>query len=227
MTITRFVVATIATLATAGLLGAGYDWNILWQGEVATNLLWNERQAYLFVGTRTSGWQGHSVSWLRQVVRNYFFASTQVQSTVFSTTVFKIRADAVERMDLSGAKANRLLVANSSIYGSSPDGMFLWTGDTFAKLSRGDAETIRATSPPAPPYDSVDGWSHRSGLLNGGEGIIHIVLDGRPLTLETASQGFLRRITISRQDRPTETLLEIDGRPQYVDRDTYASALNR
>lgn len=223
----RLLLASIVPLAIAGILAVAYDWNVLWQGEVATNVLWNKQEAYVFVGRRTSGWQGNTVSWLWQVVRNYFLASTQVQSTVFSTTVLKIRADGVERIELSGRSVSPLLLAQGHIYGASPGGMVRWTGDEFVEVSVENAEAVWASSPPTPPYDDLDGWSHRSGLLNGNEGVVHMFLGGNPVALETQSLARIKRITLSLPGRPKETLLEIDEQPRYVDRRSYATAFNR
>jgi hypothetical protein len=208
------------------------------------SLLWNDKEAYAFIGVEEYGYNFSYLGWLREGIKEIFpFGASPPNDKHYYLEVLRITPQTIQRSSVDNFYLGSPPSAfGQNIYGGSlldaHAGPMKWSGTHFEALTpKEQAELQNANDagelPTSPSFNNIGGWSRR---MVGGEVVrepptvslekdarITIELDGTPLTFAMNS-GFISheaRIDLARPGIPSEIIWHLNENSRRVTRDTY------
>ena len=187
-----------AALCLIVLVIAFFRWELHFAGDDARDgvLLWNSREAYLFVGWGRSGYHFTCSEYLLSHIPAYFGISRTVDDNRLSMLVVRITPTGIERYVADPYQMYRGFLAyvprGNTIY--AYDGgatLWKWAGTDFVNLSSQEQQRV-AIDPnlfsSREDYTDVDGWSLRRSLTRLPPEF-KIELQGQPVTFLTKQKN--------------------------------------
>ena len=191
---------------------------MVWNHESGTNLVWNEKEAYLLIRTQGSGWRGSYIEYVGQVARWLMGGAGAMDGDVGArkTVVVHLTSDSVHKVTLDGEMVGSITVQNDRLYATHRGTWGRWTGNRFVRVSDSERAVLRSGQTRLGEFTDVDGWSNRVGILTRREGITEFPIDlgGVGHTIVAHSHDAWRAIDVRRPGRRDERLFYVDLLPQ-------------
>lgn len=148
-------------------------------------LIWNDREAYLFITADRLGWSG-SYGWLGvETFANIFKAFTAWQKRDSTLNVVHVTLDSVTEYTVEHAPPTPYWVFRGSIYQTYHQSLSRWTGSRFEPAAVDEKRAFEASPDKRLSFANQDGWSSRVDLLHGpdGDAPYEIAIGGRAITI--------------------------------------------
>ena len=169
-------VALLLVLAMAGLL----RWYTLHQS-VQGIVLWNAKEAYLFIGIQRNGYTGSYLRFPLNMALAYLGASTPISDSHLALVVIRVNSLGLDRHVLElpdrGARGGYIpenfTPLNGNIYAFHPGvGFVRWAVDHFDPATPDEWEKLRILQETSQPdfENDANGWS-RHTLFSGTPGV--------------------------------------------------------
>jgi len=147
---------------------AGTSAHVVRDHETTTQLLWNEKRAYLVIGMRRDGWSGSQAGYLWQLIAGLLGRPFQFTESKTWLVIADIEPGRVNRTTLDGEMFHFMRPFEGAIY-TQFGNVRKWNGQQLGMVPDTEAARFKAAqSSGLPSYSSVDGWSSRINLLNQG-----------------------------------------------------------
>jgi hypothetical protein len=216
----------VISIVTASL-GTTY-----WVGTKTTRsqLLWNDEEAYLFVGARSTGWRFSYLRLLGELALALLQTSTPPHESRPHIEMFKINSLGVERYLLE--KRDVVWPSFTVFQGRIHYGMLRqWTGSQFEPVTPDQQRRYLEAhiSEPNGDYSNVNGWSNRYfSVPPPPDGRKYTVaLSGHPIVLTVTGKEVVS-IDLQRDDRAPERLLSLAlGGGRMVTKTEYVTLFRR
>lgn len=193
--------------------------SVIREHQTTTQLVWNERQAYLFVGMKRDGWSGPPLEYLWYVIQGLVGRSFRFDESRQWLVAVELNTSGVSRVVQDGETFHFVKPFQGQIYKAFGQ-VQRWTNDGFQVVP--EAEASRFNSMKANvgvAYSDRDGWSSRVNLLNQGAGRFEypLTLDGVRMVL-VADRTVLHhpRLLVQIAEGPDAVLLTVDERLKTV-----------
>jgi hypothetical protein len=208
------------------------------------SLLWNDKEAYAFIGVGEYGYNFSYLGWLREGIKEIFpFGASAPNDKHYYLEVLRITPQKIQRSSVDNFYLGSPPSAfGQNIYGGSlldaHAGPMKWSETHFEALSPKEQAELQNANyagelPTSPSYNNIGGWSRR---MVGGEVVresptvslekdarVAIELDGTPLTF-VMNSGFISRearIDLARPGTPTAIIWQLNENARRVSKGTY------
>lgn len=221
----RYLALVAATLTSVAFVGAATEMRIAWAHAAPTHLLWNTNEAYLFIGTRRTGWYGNYLEFAWQAIRNALGASTSIKESRPAVIVLRITRSDVQRHTFDGMMPGPVMVRDDEIYILS-NGPRRWRDGGFERIDADQERVVHSSPMQEPNFSGVQGWSRRMNLFHGGEGDVPMTLDGETVTVIAETQyspAVSAGVRLRRAGGDVQALWSVDERARYLSREDYAA----
>lgn len=210
------VPAILAILLTTAIL-AVTDTNIV-RDNASETVLWNSREAYLFVNIIHRGYRFSTIGYLIEFVKEYFYAGATVRNESYTTIAFKITEDGVRRYAPQPISFQDFRTREGIVYASHDRQTWKLGDTTFGQVSADEQQSIPPTGPR--DFTSVGGWSRRT--MGGAYEDLQLLFDGKaPATLRMIQGRETLSIDLERRDGKADRLVTVDVRARRVNRGEY------
>jgi hypothetical protein len=192
----------IVAFSTAVVVFAGFYWKLYIVGDSAQDdvLLWNQDQAYLFIGWGRSGYHFTGFEYLFAHIPAYFGIPRTVDDNRLSIIVFRITPTAIERYVAEPYQMYRGFLGyfprGDTIY--AYDGgatLWKWAGARFETVTPEEQRGLALELSSQGDYTNVDGWSSRHSLT-ARPTKSEIEVQGKPVALFTKVKDSGREVTV-------------------------------
>jgi hypothetical protein len=193
--------------------------------EEYTQLLWNEHDAYLFIGIGHSGWSGSPIRFAWELLRNMAGLSSPSDRRKHDMMIIHIAENNVNTQVISDAQPSVYYVFENRIYGVFRGELSVLTGQAFKPVPDGERQQLEARSHAFGVYDNVAGWSNRLNLLGrpAGTHSVHITDDVALVALIERAGAVRKRLALQGPNIAARALFEITEESRSVSRDEYES----
>jgi hypothetical protein len=218
-----WLIAAVLIASLTGVAAIGRTYFVRSRPNEA-QLLWNSREAYLFVGSMRQGWHGNYFQAAGMVVSSQLRLITWPTESRPSITVFRITPDRLERYLLEDQIVGPYTVFENHIYKNSD---WRWAGHRFERTSDDERRRFQSSNQPAGEWSDVNGWSRRCCLLNRAVSVTRfpLQLEGRRVEVIVRNEGPNVAIELDGVGRATERIWTLDMTPRRVRQDEYSSFL--
>ena len=217
------IVGTVA-LALIAVLTA-HNRYLLWGWETGTQLLWNDKEAYLFINTRQAGWGGNDLRYSWKFLRAALGESTidDLRSTVI---VFHFVGDRIEKRVVHDVHSPELHPFDGQFYGKVNGVFSRWTGHDFAPASGDEQRRLLAAGFRIGDVRNPLGWSRNVMLLAFGRPrhchALPDATDGRQLCFDANfSSSGRQTVELQLPRGRRQSLWSIDGTLHKISRREY------
>ena len=191
-------------------------------------LLWNDREAYVFADTSRVGWRLSYAALGLSIARYAFGAATPPDDKRVAVTVLQIHPSKIEQRVLERSQVGQYGLWNGRIF--SP-GAGLWSGTSFEPLNAEQQAAARQAKILYNDFSNVDGWSGRCCIMHRqiGETVFPMDLGGHRMVLVVGddASGTWTSIAVRKDDEPEREIWRLDQRPRRVSAAEYSSIFGR
>src|SRR5260370_19175944 len=198
----RIMLAAVLLIA---LVIASFRWELHLVADDAREdvLLWNSREAYLFVGWGRSGYRFTCAEYLFSHIPAYFGIPRTVDANRLSILVFRITPTAIERYVADPYQMDRGFLAyvprGNTIYAYHGIAiLWTWAGTDFETLTVKEQRKLAIDASlfsSREDYTGVDGWSLRRSLTRLAPEF-KIELQGKPVTFFTKQNNSGKELSL-------------------------------
>jgi len=127
------------------------------------DLLWNDKEAYLFVYENYRGFRIRYLTYPWVIVKQYlFYAPPDPDDEHVSAAVFHVTSAGIERYSLDSAGASLQTPFEGQIYANCHGSLCKWAGTHFEPASEDERRKLDGLNRLAPnDINGADGWSKR------------------------------------------------------------------
>ena len=125
--------------------------------------LWNNDEAYFFVGTATLGYRARVIDYPLEFLRGYFHAPTPASDNASALAIIRVTPAGIERFEPGPhVFLSNVTPLSNRIYADCGAGPCIWTGTEFQSISQEEVKEIGGKSRlTRDDFSNVDGWSRR------------------------------------------------------------------
>jgi hypothetical protein len=213
---------TIALTALALLFAAA--WTIRMYSIRAVDneakLLWNDREAFIFVGMSELGMRETSAQLATEAVYNLLGAVRGTDDTRRSVLAIHYTSSGLEKHLLPDVQISEYIGFGNHVYNLRGE---RWSGARFEKATGEESERLHAEMRGRDLTHPADGWSYRMGVLHGPELEAHfpMYIGGESIELVVQRYGRNRSIQLRRPNQPPQELWHLDEQRKWVDKQEY------
>ena len=183
-------------------------------------LLWDDREAYLFVNLATVGYHPSYLGFLLDATKEFFGASTAPDNRASSVLIFHVTGRGVETHTEKNLSLDFYTPLEGNIYANRQGTPVKWSGEHFEPVNGSDRNQIFQAIFNAPKeLNDVDGWSRRDGLSAAdGDNRYSFTLAGKPMTLVVQVKGKAGTVSIEIESpgEAPQQIYFLDGRLRSV-----------
>jgi hypothetical protein len=198
--------------------------------DTRSQLLWNADEAYLFIGTRLTGWRFSYLRLVGEVALASIQVTTPPQASKPSIVMLKITAATVERHVLENADMvwpAFTLFEHKIHYGV----LWQWTGSNFDPLTPEERRRYLDAHVADGGFQNIDGWSNRylsfSSVPAGGLRLDLVLAHQPTVLIINRERPQVTNVALARGNREVETLSGLDGRVRSVTKAEYEALFGR
>jgi len=192
------------------------------------DLLWNAKEAYLFVHGERRGYHVSYLGYLPELVKGYFGVIGSPDDESQFTLVIRITPSKTQRCEEKGEFHYFTPIENNIYAGRNDENLWKWTGGHFEKASIEDQRKLSGTQRLSnKDFNDANGWSGRFSITSKIKEQFPITLDGSPLTVEATTLNFIEgevSVDLMRPNRPPENIFKRNGQPRRVSKGEYERA---
>ena len=198
--------------------------HVVLEHQTVTQLLWNDKTAYLMVGMRRDGWTGSQAEYWWRGLKGLLGSSFQFNESRTWLVMTTIESSRVSRVIQEDERFRSMRPFEGSVYTISGP-IKKWTGHRLESVPEADAARFKAsTFTTEPSFSNVDGWSSRINLLNQGDRRFEypLELDKRKVIVVVDRTDHWHPIlTIQHNEAGTIEVISVDERFRRVSADDY------
>jgi len=179
--------------------------------------LWNDREAYLFIGRTQLGWRMNGFDFLYGLTANYAGTVLPVSNKHPSVTVMRYSSAGLEMQTFDNRALGQYIAVENTIY----DGMVgRWKGSGFQPTSHAEYERLGEAMRTGL---TMVGWQESPHILHRAEPEtrFEMTIAGRRIAWVVKRRDELREIILEGADAPVEPVWHVDSRSQRLSRDAY------
>jgi hypothetical protein len=184
--------------------------------EMGTTLLWNDREAFVFIPRQRLAWSGSYLGFAWRALRPALGASFGMKPVLGWETILVITPDGVQERTLPEAFWIAGL-ADGAIIGSLGGQTCRWNGETAVPVSAEDLVRIPPALQAITRLDGSNGWNGRVNLLTGDEGMVALRLDHSDVKLTVHRPGpEAKELTVQFPNQESRQIWSLDQRTRFV-----------
>ena len=149
-------------------------------------MLWNEKEAYLFVNIGQRGGKFTVLGHVGEIARKILRGSSRVDDQKSSVLVLRLTSDTIQRNVIENTHLILFTPIGGAIYANNDGALWKCAGTHFEPVSKEEEARLGGRYIiSADNFSHVNGWSSRIDMLSQHEGevVVHLLLAGKPLTI--------------------------------------------
>jgi len=194
------------------------------------DLLWNVKEAYLFVHGERRGYHVSYLGYLAELVKGYFGAIDPPDDERPFTIVIRITPSGIERHGEKDQFGYFTPVDDSIYAGRNDSNLWKWAGTHFEKAGIDEQKKVKGIEGLSKKnFTNVSGWSARYSVTSNMKEEFPITLGGKSMTVQVTTLNLSAgevSVDLLRHDLPAETLFRRSGQPRRVSRTEYQQSFN-
>ena len=189
------------------------------------DLLWNTKEAYLFVRGERRGYHVSYLGYLGELVIEYFGVIDPPDDENPFTLVIRITPAGTERYEVKGEYHYFTPLDDILYAGHNDQYLWKWIGTHFEKASIEEQRRLNGIQRLSKKeFTDVNGWSGRYSVTSKIKEQFPLLLSRAPMTVEVTTLNLADgevSVDLLRPDHPPETIFRRNGRPHRVSRSEY------
>ena len=218
----RLVGGSIVLVTTLGIAVALIPKRVVSTHEAETQLVWDDHEAYLVIGTITIGWSGTHLEAGWQVIRNWLtWMIVPVSDRKGSITILRVAGHKVEEHTVSGMVGPQCSCRLRTLYCLAKGDWAIWTGTGFQRLTKSELAQLNPATLPLGDFRDVEGCSKLRGVLSRQAEVsgVTVELDGVRVLITATNEQLgkdWKSIDVTWPESPAVRVWHIDSRPRPV-----------
>jgi hypothetical protein len=189
------------------------------------DLLWNTKEAYLFVHGERRGYHVSYLGDLGELLKEYFGVISAPNDENPFTLVIRITPAGTERYEVKGEYHYFTPLDDILYAGHNDQNLWKWAGTHFEKASIEEQRKLNGVQGLSKKeFTDVNGWSGRYSITSKIREQFLLPLSGASMTLEVTTLNLADgevSVELLRPNHPPETIFRRNGRPRRISRSEY------
>jgi hypothetical protein len=221
-----FLLLSLAVFVLTAVSLAARPQYIIREHDNDAQLMWNDKEALVFIGYSQLGWSMDAFQRIVEVGYNIFGGATPAEAIRPSVVVVRYSPKGIEKYLFNDDVVSRYMAFEGHVYNAQAR---RWSGTRFEPVDQNQTERFWPAMRSYDPRVPHDGWAYRSGILHSRdfETRLDMWIGQVDVQLVVGHSRDSKWVDFQTAGRPPQRVWEVDERPKHLTKDEYDRLLGR